>query len=170
MLADKIIVLSAEGKVAQQGSYQELRSVEGFVHNVSSQERRYDNDIEKKEVPQVGMVSTNAVQGPSADQLQDLTRRTGDLSVYRYYFKAIKNSSFAMFLAANVVYAFCYGFLRMKPFEKLKPVLIYIRVLVAEIHQIKRTKYSVVHWNIRGSCIRDRRFISRIPSVSAKLL
>lgn len=130
-LADKIIVLTSDGEIDQQGSYQQLRSSEGFVKSVSAQDRAFEGG----ETPQDSVSLARKVgQGPTPEQVYDLTRRTGDMSVYKYYFMTIKKSSVAIFLATNVVYAFCYGFLRKHPMLGLENDTDKTRGLAATIH------------------------------------
>jgi hypothetical protein len=77
-LADHIVVL-AESKVAEQGSWTQLRSSTGYVSQLqvkeSSASSAQDAAIEKP-------TTVPGTTPPSGTDLMDLTRRTGDVSVY----------------------------------------------------------------------------------------
>jgi ATP-binding cassette subfamily C (CFTR/MRP) protein 1 len=97
-LADNIIVLGSNGQVLEQGSYAHLRSKDGFVsqvlvHPEMLQQRSSARPEEAAEPVKGKGKGTGAVpkdfQGPSANDVSDLTRRTGDTAVYKYYLSSI---------------------------------------------------------------------------------
>ena len=86
--ADNIIALSSEGTVCEQGSYDELDRLQGYVYALKTKsDRSSASGSEEKPVP-VEMQSS-AAAAKVADQQHDLARRTGDLTVYKYYAKSI---------------------------------------------------------------------------------
>lgn len=87
--ADQIIVLDVDGHISQQGKFDDLRIQGGFVSSLvlpdmPTEERKTSpkDAAKRKPLPKV-------LQGPSANDIADLTRRTGDISLYRYYFASI---------------------------------------------------------------------------------
>lgn len=90
-LADNIIVLDKGGKTVEQGTFSELRSQNGFV----SQLVLHPELLEplRAEVSSSTTASPAGIpkvlQGPSANDAADLARKTGDISVYKYYVKSI---------------------------------------------------------------------------------
>ncbi|KAK6200636.1 hypothetical protein LQW54_009679 [Pestalotiopsis sp. IQ-011] len=101
-LADHIIVL-AESKIAEQGSWAQLRSSTGYVSELqvkeSSGASEQDAVIEKP-------TTVPGTSGPSDVELMDLTRRTGDISVYWYYLKSAGAPIVILFLALNLAFGF----------------------------------------------------------------
>jgi ATP-binding cassette subfamily C (CFTR/MRP) protein 1 len=96
-MADSIIVLGSDGQVLEQGSYSHLKSQNGFVSQIlvhpeilqrspKGSMNVVEPDNEKGNSP---VVMPKAFQGPSANDVSDLTRRTGDTAVYKYYFGSI---------------------------------------------------------------------------------
>ncbi|MCJ1433569.1 hypothetical protein MMC27_002932 [Xylographa pallens] len=87
-LSDHVVVMGTNGCVAEQGSFDQLRSLQGFVSNLTSHQPSGESNIQEEQsddTPQSN--SPLPVENPAL--AQDLTRRTGDISVYQYYFKSI---------------------------------------------------------------------------------
>jgi ATP-binding cassette subfamily C (CFTR/MRP) protein 1 len=82
-----------EGKISEQGAFHDLRSQDGFIGKVLLHPELLDS-IELKEdsatIPsRIKKPLPKGLLGPSANDIADLTRRTGDLSVYKYYLASI---------------------------------------------------------------------------------
>jgi ATP-binding cassette, subfamily C (CFTR/MRP), member 1 len=77
-LADQIIVL-ADNKIAEKGTWDELRSSSGYISKlqVRESEGRVAPSAATQKPPTIP-----GTEGPSKEDIMDLTRRTGDLSVY----------------------------------------------------------------------------------------
>ena len=93
-MADKIVVLDKYGRIAEQGNFDELRTKDGFFSTIIpsiAEERAQQTTSEPstKRRPKV--------KGVTPDDITDLTRKTGDIAVYRYYFRSIGRTSFALF-------------------------------------------------------------------------
>ena len=115
-MADEIIVLTADGHVAEQGTFEGLRLQQGFVSSILFQPDRpkEEHDGVSADSNLAGATS-NAIKGPTANDLMDLTRRTGDVAVYGYYLKSIGWKSAMLFIFSTVVVAFSLNFPRMLP-------------------------------------------------------
>lgn len=93
-LSDQIIVLGADGKIAEQGHFNDLRSQEGFVNKIMLQpellrSRSNETDMTEDSPTRATKGGAKALQGPTLSDATDLTRRLGDISVYKYYLRAI---------------------------------------------------------------------------------
>jgi ATP-binding cassette subfamily C (CFTR/MRP) protein 1 len=93
-LADNILVLDKDGKVVEQGTFEYLRSRDGFVSKLmlhpellESKSRSGDAEDASQKVPAAAVAKV--LRGPSANDAADLARQTGDISVYKYYLKSI---------------------------------------------------------------------------------
>jgi ATP-binding cassette, subfamily C (CFTR/MRP), member 1 len=93
-LADNIIVLDNNGKTSEQGTFDQLRASDGFVAKLVLHPEILDSD--PRSIPTEDTISgyesatiIKAFQGPSANDMADLARQTGDISVYKYYLKSI---------------------------------------------------------------------------------
>ena len=85
-------MLNTDGQIAEQGTFEYLKAQNDIVRNIllgrSSKSHGDDGDQafqEKRPSPAV----IKAIKGATAIDLTDLTRRTGDASVYRYYLASI---------------------------------------------------------------------------------
>ncbi|KAF4624451.1 hypothetical protein G7Y89_g13720 [Cudoniella acicularis] len=94
-LADKVIVLGADGRIAEQGTFEMLRTQNGFVskllQNPELLASKSHSELETKDGPKQKQSTTVAkvLRGATANDVADLTRQIGDLSVYKYYLKSI---------------------------------------------------------------------------------
>ncbi|KUJ06202.1 P-loop containing nucleoside triphosphate hydrolase protein [Mollisia scopiformis] len=107
--ADHIIVLGDDGKIAQQGSFSELNSQSGYVQSLnislleSGSKPRDDSGTQKQN-------SDLALLRPSETSIDDMSRRTGDTSVYLFYIKAVGWLPTFIFMVAICAFVFCLSF------------------------------------------------------------
>ena len=78
-LADHIVVIGTDKKVAEQGTFERLRSQEGYISKLLVQED-HDNHTEEEEHKITRGKTTK--RDPNEDNAADLTRKTGDTAVY----------------------------------------------------------------------------------------
>jgi len=108
---DYIIAIGIDGKIAQQGTFEELRHIPGYVEGLSLK-RSFDVVLTNDNVPPASSV----VEEVPADIMEieaaasDMARQTGDLSLYVYYFKTVGWGFSLYYLFAVVAFAFCYTF------------------------------------------------------------
>ena len=117
-LADNIVVLDADGHVAEQGTFEHLRAQEGFVSNVllasnSKIDGEKGEGAPKEKKPSAAV--KRALKGPTANDFQDLTRRTGDISVYKYYLASIGWNNAVATVAMACIYSVTTRFNRKWP-------------------------------------------------------
>ena len=87
--AVKIIVLTDEGHISQQGSFHELDFQEGFVGSLHLEEHRNEELTELPHSVHQIKVSNSRLKDKPQGSDNDVTRRTGDLSVYQHYFRSV---------------------------------------------------------------------------------
>jgi ATP-binding cassette subfamily C (CFTR/MRP) protein 1 len=103
-LADAIVALTRDGTIAQQGTFEELRDQEGYVKNLllgteqSIAETRPTAKLTKKKKP--------PIKGITANDVSDLTRKTGDIAVYKYYFRTVSLLGVFCFLTSTAIFVF----------------------------------------------------------------
>jgi len=101
-VADQIIVLRKDGSVERQGSSEAFRRAHGVSGN-DVLNSLPDKRTEEASPPQT---ASQAVRGPSANDVSDLTRRTGDIAVYMYYFRSAGYWALAIFISFTAVFVF----------------------------------------------------------------
>jgi len=116
-LADKIIVLGSDGRIAEQGTFEDLRSRNGFVSKLllhpellesKSSKINAGTDSNSKQATTI----PKALRGPSDNDVADLTRRIGDLSVYKYYLRSIGPRIALIGVVSSFVWMLCQAFPR----------------------------------------------------------
>lgn len=104
-LADHIAVLSKEGKISQQGNFDELKVQDGYIksllldtHHGIGEAAPAAKPASKKKRP--------AIKGVTPNDVTDLTRKTGDVAMYNYYFKSISRFGAVCFVSCTILYVF----------------------------------------------------------------
>ncbi|KAH8799341.1 putative multidrug resistance protein [Xylogone sp. PMI_703] len=103
-LADKIIVLDKDGRVAEQGNFDTLRAKDGYISSLILHETMEQPHITPVEV---SAKSRPKIKSVTQDDVTDLTRKTGDITVYKYYFKSIGWPRAAVFFCSTAFQVFC---------------------------------------------------------------
>jgi ATP-binding cassette subfamily C (CFTR/MRP) protein 1 len=111
------MVLSADGKITEQGSFEQLRTQDGFVNKIILQPELLQSKADEI-IPADGSsnrpspAAPKALRGPTASDAADLARRIGDISVYKYYLHAIGWKSASISIGVSVIYTFAARFPR----------------------------------------------------------
>lgn len=71
--------------------------------------RSFESPDEHTQLPKA---MQSAARSPSPEQKQDMTRQTGDWSIYRYYLGTTSRLSLFLFIACSIGIAFCSSFTR----------------------------------------------------------
>ena len=87
-LSDHIVVMGGNGCIAEQGSFEQLRSHQGFVSDLTLHPPSRSSDT-KEEQSDAAPQSNDPLPVEISLLAHDLTRQTGDFSTYQYYFKSI---------------------------------------------------------------------------------
>lgn len=111
-LADHIIVLSQDGHIVKQGSYQTLFGKQKEVEYMMNSGKAPSTT---KAAVSVQPISP-APKGPSADDRANATRQIGDGSLYKLYIASLGWSLNAVIFVMTIIYAFAYYFQRKLSF------------------------------------------------------
>jgi ATP-binding cassette subfamily C (CFTR/MRP) protein 1 len=101
--SDNIIALSGDGRVVEQGSFEQLRNAGGYVQSLAAR-------IKNEDTPTSTSKKLNDTAQPTApkpdneEEIEELNRQTGDFAVYKYYFASIGWFSNFLFFAYVVLY------------------------------------------------------------------
>ncbi|KAH8808808.1 putative multidrug resistance-associated protein [Xylogone sp. PMI_703] len=102
-----IIALDRSGNVSEQGSFDQLKNSGGYVQSLVTKlraEEASNRDEDKKEILDVDQdkpIIPIMDQDSTQRELEELSRQTGDIRVYKYYFSSISwhaNLIFAVFV------------------------------------------------------------------------
>lgn len=105
--ADHIVALDSEGRVIEQGTFADLASNQSYIQslNIQKADARVVTGDRDEEVS-----GPKAVQSPKLQaggrQLEDKARRTGDWSVYGYYFGNVHPAATITLVVAGVIHGF----------------------------------------------------------------
>ncbi|KAK4174396.1 putative multidrug resistance-associated protein [Triangularia setosa] len=112
--ADHIIALGSDGRIVEQGTFEELMSNDKYVNSLGVQESDASS-LEEDSTPQekVGLVGTPRTTptkvtafSPEADK----TRATGDFAVYQYYFARLNVFEVVVLIITGFGWGFCINF------------------------------------------------------------
>ena len=101
-LADQIAVLGDEGKIAQLGTYDMLRSQEGYIGSLleTTQTSKDTENLVVKE-------PRKKLSKPTRDSKSlEKTGKTGDLNVYKYWFRSVSLPSVFSFIGSAALFSF----------------------------------------------------------------
>ncbi|PWY76119.1 P-loop containing nucleoside triphosphate hydrolase protein [Aspergillus sclerotioniger CBS 115572] len=82
-LADQIIALDSSGRIIQKGPWEEFRKV--MIKGLQSDTMTDISVVKTAVEPEQKKPLPKSVIGPTANDFADLSQRTGDLSVYKFY-------------------------------------------------------------------------------------
>ncbi|KAI4721875.1 putative ABC transporter [Aureobasidium sp. EXF-10727] len=97
-MADQILTLSRDGRMVHTGSIQSSQTKSGSSVDAPLEE--------SARVRVTETVQARVPKGPSKEDKDDLARKTGDWSIYKYYFSNFQSRYLVMFAACSVCAAF----------------------------------------------------------------
>ncbi|CAI7570859.1 unnamed protein product [Penicillium viridicatum] len=100
LYADNVIALDEHGRIIQHGSYSDLISSSGYIRMLSDGV----NQVNTSRSPGFVLNDETLRELNLDDQHTDLSRRTGDWTVYRFYFQNIGWPLLSLFLACCVLF------------------------------------------------------------------
>jgi ATP-binding cassette subfamily C (CFTR/MRP) protein 1 len=111
--ADNIIVLSDTGTILQQGSFQTLNLQDGYVQNLllnsdTNESSSKSPSAATEEIERNDHVAKVKI----TEQDQDLLRKTGDSTLYKYYLKSVGWKDGISILLLSIGAQFCVYFPR----------------------------------------------------------
>lgn len=105
----QIIALDESGRVAQQGDFKTLSSINGYVRKLlvkgtieATQPGSSTNEVEHS----IGLT----VASTNLESADDIARQTGDFSLYKYYLKFAGVHTMYFAFGVLAVYSFCLVF------------------------------------------------------------
>lgn len=109
--ADHIAVLDDQGRIATQGSLDEVRRLDDYISS-------YDTEQAEPEEPRGGDTGHSAAAPvppatsvkAAATSAEDHSRQTGEFQTYKYYLGTIGAPSLALFVLFNIAFAFGLNF------------------------------------------------------------
>lgn len=106
--ADYVIALGNNGDIVEQGTFEELNKTDGYVSSLSVQETQHQSQSTEPE----GKFSLGQIPASSALQsgMDEKKRQLGDLTVYRYYFRAVGTMTTFLFAFFAAAHGFFYSF------------------------------------------------------------
>ncbi|THY75978.1 putative ABC transporter [Aureobasidium pullulans] len=98
-MAEQVIVLSKDGRIANQG--RPNLSLECELQSSAA-----DGSFERANTDAVQVAKIQAPKGPSTEDKEDLARKTGEWRIYKFYFRNFQKKYLAMFIACSMGAAF----------------------------------------------------------------
>lgn len=105
-LADSIVVLPGSGRAVSHGTLQELQA-QGLLNEAILPAKTENLGQEREEPEVLPPAGTSTI---SEQAKLDYTRRVGDMTVYKYYFKSISTLLFALYIMNQIFAAFASSF------------------------------------------------------------
>lgn len=105
-VSDYIVALDSSGHVVEQGHFEQLRSSGKYVEELSMKLRLSDESA-AKEQPEAAKLDVSAFKAGHEEldaRTEELSRQSGDLSVYKYYFASIGWQHTIIFWVLVVLY------------------------------------------------------------------
>ncbi|KAK4164429.1 canalicular multispecific organic anion transporter 1 [Cladorrhinum sp. PSN259] len=112
--ANNIVALGSDGKVVEQGTFQELMTKGGYVYKLDIRETdSSSSDGESALIDSSAPKVTSKITAPKATPIgksTDQARATGDWAVYRHYFARVSTGPKIAVLILGVTWGFCNNF------------------------------------------------------------
>ncbi|KAM0506276.1 hypothetical protein ACHAP8_001310 [Fusarium lateritium] len=112
--ADRIICLSKEGGISEQGSFQTLENSNGYVKSLMDNNARHSNSeasgkvVKEHAIDETGQSKHETPQ--QQEEPNDARRQRGDSTVYRYYFSSTGGLFIVTLLGLEIIWAFLGSF------------------------------------------------------------
>jgi len=101
--SDHVIAMSGDGRIVEQGSFEQLRSSGGYVQSLAARIKSEDTASSDEQRPDVSN-GPAAFKSENEEEIEELNRQTRDFAVYTYYFGSIGWVTTAIFFAFVVLY------------------------------------------------------------------
>lgn len=100
--------------IEEQGSWEQLRSAGGYVQGISKGSKELRNKREEQAPPQTFQAPIS-MESANTAAAADLSRKTGDWQVYRYWLRSLGVTSVVFFIMGLVVLVFFWKFPGISP-------------------------------------------------------
>ncbi|OQE34379.1 hypothetical protein PENCOP_c018G04493 [Penicillium coprophilum] len=103
--ADHVVAMKGDGSIAEQGTLEELKANAGYLTLLKAQYKDLASDeTSPQKYEALNVVLNNSDQRSQVDPMEgDLTRQSGDFSLYLYYFGSVHWSSSAFWMTFFVL-------------------------------------------------------------------
>jgi hypothetical protein len=101
--SDHVIAMSGNGRIMEQGSFEQLRNAGGYVQSLATKIKSEDTATSTEKSPDIS-AQPAPFQTDNEEEIEELNRQTGDFAVYKYYFASIGWFPTAVFFAFVVLY------------------------------------------------------------------
>lgn len=115
--ADHIVALNSDGRIEEQGSFDELNSRGGYLSTFSLSPPDWEYTrmpVEGDDIPAYVYIPNPSLVSDSVEA--EASRRTGDMSIYLYYINSIGWTPTIIFMVAITVFVFGISFPSKSPF------------------------------------------------------
>jgi ATP-binding cassette subfamily C (CFTR/MRP) protein 1 len=102
--SDLVIALSGNGRIVEQGSFEQLRNAGGYVQSLAARIKSEEDTASSTEKKHDVSANTTPFKPDNEEEIEELNRQTGDFAVYKYYFASIGWVSSFVFFAYVVLY------------------------------------------------------------------
>jgi hypothetical protein len=99
-LADHIIVLGKDGAVIQEGSFASLNEIDGYVKALALKAK----STTESDDPEVASRPSILADPSAVEEDADLTRQSGDITLYKFYFKSVAAFMVLFWLFLAIIY------------------------------------------------------------------
>jgi hypothetical protein len=137
----------------EQGSYEELCASGVLKSRVLEVNSYRETNAEEEELKK--SLSLEELEGPDKDEVQDLDRKTGDKTVYKYYLKSIGARKLSVFIFFAVLSTFSGSFSRKFCFLRGRIVetaaKLHSRYLAEVVVGCSRPSAWIIHFSLLPS-------------------
>ena len=106
--ADHIIVLNSEGRIIEQGGYNELSST---TKHAQSAPPEY-SEVDTTNKGDINSGKNTLLKPPTTQASTGADRRTGEATVYKYYIRTVGWINFTIFISCGALFIFALTFPR----------------------------------------------------------
>ena len=111
-LADYILVLQADGSMAQSGSYEELKNQEDRIEHYLQSSKRTERQRQDPSSTTGGVAKSPATEEIPPPHLEAQNMKDSSLAIYLYYFNAVGLLNLSIFVGLAIFTVFANSFSR----------------------------------------------------------
>ncbi|PGH17633.1 hypothetical protein AJ79_00994 [Helicocarpus griseus UAMH5409] len=112
--ADHIVVLDNRGKIIEQGSFDDLNTIEGYVSSFTLSSAQWNSTAgeknERTEERKESILHASDPMNTLDSSAAEASRRTGDTTIYLHYAKSVGRFLVILFAIALTLFAFTFTF------------------------------------------------------------
>lgn len=106
--ADHIIALDINGSICEQGTFDQIMAISGYISSMAARYMRQEKSVHKQDGNM--FVWTEAATSDAVDAMVELQRPVGNVAVYKYYFDSVGYFWTSLFLIIMIFYVTIYLF------------------------------------------------------------